>query len=299
MSIKVKTINNQVVKPIKVNVDNRPIKGKEIYDQSEYFNLYAVAPTASGKTTSLFHILKTIAGKKTTIVAFVSSIYNDENYLEIKKYFKKKGIAFIEHDSIYDDEGNNLLNSYVNDLKEEAKEREEEIKEDENEEKKPEPMTTLDINYLLSKVSGTNNIRHPTEQEQEEINEKKERKQKRRYPEWIFLFDDLADQIRVPAYETLLKKSRHFHITCITASQGLKDITPRSRVQIRVWLLYKGMDEALLKEAYNSMSLRISFDLFEKLYNIATKQNYSFLYVAPRTKDFRINFNKKFILDTD
>ena len=62
-----------------------------------------IAITASGKTTVLFNIIKECAGKKTKIIALVSTLYNDNNWHVIKKWRKDDKIEFVGHTSIYED----------------------------------------------------------------------------------------------------------------------------------------------------------------------------------------------------
>ncbi len=52
----VKKINKEKVKPIPIEVDTRPIKGKNL-SPDPYMNMFLLAPTNSGKTCCLFHIL--------------------------------------------------------------------------------------------------------------------------------------------------------------------------------------------------------------------------------------------------
>src|ERR1700679_1718375 len=114
MSIKLQTINDLVVKPIPIIKDPRPIKGANVCADC-YSNIFLVAPTSRGKTTLTFKLLKECAGKNTKIIAFVSSIWNDENWVEIRRYFEHKGIWFEPHLSFKED-GHDLLAAYVKEL---------------------------------------------------------------------------------------------------------------------------------------------------------------------------------------
>src|SRR4051794_36553234 len=114
--IKIARINNQVVKAIPIpDEDKRPIKGYDICEEV-YANIFLCARKKVGKTSALFKIIKECATKKTIIVVFCSTAYKDKNWIEIRKYFEKKGM----------DLGEDQLFNLIEDLKREAKEEEEE-----------------------------------------------------------------------------------------------------------------------------------------------------------------------------
>src|SRR5690349_16484065 len=93
-SIVIKRINEEKVEPVPVPIDTRKVKGADLCSEC-YCNICMIAPTNSGKTTVLYKMLKEMAGKETKIICFVSTMFNDPLWLEIKKHFDKKGIAFI------------------------------------------------------------------------------------------------------------------------------------------------------------------------------------------------------------
>ena len=264
--INIKHINKIEVKKIKnENLDTRPIKGKDICNTC-YSNMFLVAPTCSGKTTVIFEMLKRCAGKKTKIIAFVSTIYNDQNWNSIRIYFKKKKISFTSYTSIF--ENQDLLQTYVDELTKEAEEREK--------------KDTKEIDIYQSCLMFDNS---DTESEEEY-----------QTPKYIFIFDDLSNEIKTNSYDTLLKKARHFEILTITSSQNLKDLSPSSRNQIRIWILFQNLNDERLKTIYDAISSVIPYEQFKKMYKYATKEKYNFFYIAPRCSDFRINFNKQFVI---
>ena len=269
-SVKLKKINDISVKAIKTEeLDTRPIRGKDVCSTC-YSNMFLVAPTAGGKTTTMFEIIKRCAGKKTKIVAFVSTIYNDESWHTIKEWCKRKKINFTGHTSIFDGK-KDLLREYVDTLTKEAEEREK---------TKNKPIDIYESCLMFDNYD-------------EEEDEEDEQYQ---YPKYIFIFDDLSDEIKATSYEALLKKARHLQILTLSSSQDLKDIKPATRNQIRVWLLFKNLPPDRLKTIYDSIGCNISFTLFEKMYNYATKDKYNFFYIAHRNCDYRKNFNTSFIL---
>ena len=274
--IKLKTINKDIIKPIKMyEEDKRPIKGGSICSTC-YGNIALIASIASGKTNVLFNILKKCAGKKTKIIAFVSTLFNDNNWNVIKKWCKKNKIQFVGHTSIYED-GNDLLGGYVNEFTEKAKQREK--KEDMIEENKMIPITVEESLKIC--------FNDDSDDEEEETCQ---------YPETIMIFDDLANEIRDRNYENLLKKSRHFHILTITSSQDLKDITPASRAQMRIWILFRNINPERLQNIYDAISPNIAFNKFKSIYEHATKDKYNFLYINHREENYRKCFDKQYLI---
>ena len=90
--ISLKQINNQRVKAIPIpDEDTRPIKGYDICEEV-YANIFLCARKKSGKTSALFKIMMECVVKKTIIVVFCSTTHKDKNWIQIRKYFGKKGM---------------------------------------------------------------------------------------------------------------------------------------------------------------------------------------------------------------
>lgn len=282
--IKIEKINDLKVKPIKTQTDCRPVKGGAILGDSPYINIMQVASTAGGKTTATFKILKeAVMPKKTIIVAFVPSIYNDDNWIAIRDYFEDRGTQFIAYTSTKDENGKDLLKQYVDIFKEEAEERENQKR-------------LAKEKLLIPHINGKVNICFNDDDEEE----KKEKKCKYRYAEYIFIFDDISDELRGTSYDTLMKKARHYKLLTITSSQDMKDIKPSTIHQMRIWLMFKNIDEQRLLHVYSILGLHIPFDLFYQCYQHATKDtpesSYNFFYLQPRSLEMRRNFSDKFNL---
>ena len=118
-----KQINNQYVKAIPIpDEDTRPIKGKDLVEEV-YANIALIAKKNSGKTSALFKIMKECSVSKTIIVIFCSTVYKDKNWIQIRKYFEKKGMDVRVYTSIFED-GEDQLSNLIEDLKQDAKEAE-------------------------------------------------------------------------------------------------------------------------------------------------------------------------------
>ncbi len=150
---------------------------------------------------------------------------------------------------------------------------------------------------LLAQTNGVNN--YLAAAQDEEPPSPKKKKTKYLAPEYILVFDDIAEELRSAVYQELLKRSRHFWIKTITASQALTDLKPSSRAQIRLWLIFGGQSPAKLEEVYRALDPAISQELFMTMYKkatTATKDNPKPFFYASRTGVYRSGFDNEFII---
>ena len=125
--ISLKQINNQYVKAIPIpDEDTRPIKGYDICEEV-YANIFLRA--RKRVVSALFKIMKECSARKTVLVIFCSTVYKDKNWIQIRKYFEKKGMDIRVYTSIYED-GEDQLSNLIEDLKQDAKEEETKKKEE-------------------------------------------------------------------------------------------------------------------------------------------------------------------------
>lgn len=268
MRISLNKINNQLVKPVRFlgGGDSRPLKGAELFNEA-YANIYLNAKKKSGKTNVIFKIIKECAGKDTVVIAFVSTIYKDPVWKSIRNYLEKKGIAFEGYTSLFE-EGQDILNEVVNSLQQE----------DESESESEEAPAF--VKFYDSDGEGG-----------------KPRKPKYLAPEYIFIFDDLSNELKSKSIISLLKKNRHFKCKTIISSQFWNDLDVQSRKQLDYILIFRGMPEYKLREIHRDADLSIDFDVFVKIYAFATSKPYSFLYINTRNDGLRINFDKEIYID--
>ncbi len=294
--ISLKQINNQKVKAIPIpDEDMRPIKGFDICEEV-YANIFLCARKKSGKTSALFKIMKECSTKKTIFVVFCSTCYKDKNWIQIRKYFEKKGMDIRVYTSIYED-GIDQLSDLVEDLKKEAKDEEEHINE------KKENNETLDnvdrCDDILSRLEvmhsyGTGKTSRPPEDECDK--KRKPKKSKYQAPEYMIIFDDLSSELKSKSLLSLLKFNRHFKSKLIISSQWLHDLLPESRKQIDLFLIFKGFPEDKIALIYKDCDSSVPFDIFYKIYKGSTIKPHSFMYIDTRSDEFRCNFDKKFII---
>jgi len=171
----------------------------------------------------------------------------------------------------------NNLKRIVNELDEEEKRRKEEEKEKEEE---PEERKLLGF----------------YEDEKDIKIRIKKNKPKVVAPEIIFIFDDVSDELNNPYLSFLLKKNRHYRCKVVISSQYPHDLKRDARMMINNWILFAEHPEDKLKIIHEQADLKINFDLFVMMYNIATCQKFNFFYIDTDNQEYRINFNVVFQL---
>lgn len=267
LMIRIKKINKHKVTPIPVpKVEPERIKGYDLIPKL-YCAIFICAKKESGKTNAIFKILKECTGKKTTLYIISSTVFNDDNWIEIVNHFEKKGIDVTVNTSL---EAADIPNK-VMELEDNGR------KEIEDKKQKKE--------IILMPLLFNN-----------DEEEKPERKPKKVAPEFIFVFDDMSTMLRDKSIGTLIKKHRHFKTKIICSSQYVNDLAPEARKNIDIFLLFGGHSENKLFEIYQNCDLQISFELFLQLYNNATKEKYSFLYVDRNNGEFRRGFNTQYFI---
>lgn len=298
--ISLKQINSKYVKAIPIpDEDTRPIKGYDICEEV-YANIFLCAKKKSGKTSALFKIIKECVVRKTIIYIFCSTAYKDKNWIQIRKYFKNKGMELRVFTSIFED-GQDQLANLIEDLKQEAKD-EEETQEQTKEEEYPDTNRCDDILGRLGQMHlracglGTS---QPQEEPEDETLPKRKKKSKYLAPEYMIIFDDLSSELKSKSLLSLLKFNRHFKSKLIISSQWLHDLLPESRKQIDLFMIFKGFPDAKLHEIYKDCDSSVPFDTFVKIYKKATESLHSFLYVDSRSDSFRRNFDCKFFILND
>jgi hypothetical protein len=270
--IEFKKINNVKIKPLKIpKINVCDIRGKD-YFENLFPNVLLLARKNSGKTTVLYHILKNCTNKKTKVFLFCSTIYKDPSYDVILKMFEKRHIEYEAFTDIQEGKVDHL-ERIVNKLKEKDEAPEEK---DEDIPKKP------DIKFLM--FGG------------EEDEEKKHREYvpKKLCPSYIFLFDDISEDLRSPSVAYLMKKNRHLGIMNLISTQSYKDITPPAWRQIDFALLYKNIEPKAIEDIKDKLNLPTPINVFETIYEQAVSGDHSFLYIDKNKVEYRQNFCNKF-----
>jgi hypothetical protein len=292
-----KKLNDYKVKKIKLPKQDLEVKGKDLICEP-YPNIFICAHKESGKTVTLFNILKSCIDKDTEVIFFVSTLYNDPSYKEIIRYLDKKEIRHQDFTSLKENDIN-YLGNFINFLKNEAKQREEEEKRKENELNDDEhKMKLSELKQRHKEYQHIYNVNLLEFAEDEDtVTLKLKRKKKYLTPKYFIIFDDISAEIKTnPQLPFLLKMNRHFQSKVIISTQYVTDVPPSGRSNFNIYILFSGHNLEKLKDIYESSDPRIEFDEFVRLYHHATKEPYNFLYIDKNKGKYRKNFDLEYKL---
>jgi hypothetical protein len=271
MSFKLKQINDEVVKPIKVKkINPKYVLGYDLFPEI-YANIFICAKKKSGKTCVINKIIQTCADKNTKVIIFSSTANKDAGMMKIIEGLQKKK----RHVEVYTEIGQNL-EIIIKDIELNIPELESKI--DENTEE-------IERYELIHFNEDKKHI-------QVRIKKKKPKKPEKIAPEYIFIFDDISSELkRNPEVAKLVKQNRHYLCKVILSSQYPFDLEPESRKQVDNWLLFGGQPDKKLEKIYMDSDASIDFGLFTQLYHDATTEKYNFLYIDTNADNFRKNFS--------
>ena len=288
--MKTSKINNVKIKPIITN--EHPVEKIGAYQlfPEPYCNVAIIAKKKSGKTSVLYNCLEKCTNKNTHVWLFSSTIHRDSTYKSILEMLetKKCQVSTFTH---FLDEGGNILEEIINELKSVNGDSEEQSQEAEGAGVYDRVQTTQQCKVKFGGEKTEEQLEK--EEERKYIKEEKKKRKKTLYPEHIFAFDDLGNDMRNKALSQLLKTNRHFKSKVFMLGHTLTDLDPAARKQLDYALIFKSFSEDKLKDLYKDLDLSLDFENFIKAYHYATTQPYCFLYISTKTDELRKNFNEK------
>ena len=269
--LKTKQINNFKINKIKLpTLAEKKIRGGEILPI--YSNTFICAKKNSGKTTTIYNILKKCSDKDTILDLFVSTIEKDRSWIQAVKHFENKGLTVNAHTSTIGENGEDLIREII-DTPVEFSDSESSSEEEE------------DLRYI--------SIDDPNA----EVKEKKPKKRKKNKlaQKRIIVLDDIGNELNKPSINQLLKINRHLHCKVILSSQYLNDLSPQSRRQVDCWLLFGGLKKNKLEQVIRDCDTRLDYAEFEQVYKFATSGKYNFMYLDCARDTYRNNFNEEIL----
>ena len=274
-----KEINKISIKPVvHLALESHQILGYD-YFPTLYSNIYICSRRRSGKTTLIYNILKHCVNKRTNVVFFCSTIHRDTTYKLILEMLEKRGINVMTYDHFLNGK-ENLLTGIIEELNNDLEAKEQEKIKKDNDKLDPKPIL-----HLFPKDEPT---------------ERKERKPKKLSPEYVFIFDDLGNDLRHASITQLFKTSRHYKAKVIVSSQYIHDLSNSCIKNLDYTLIFKSFNREKLLVLFEALDLSIDFEQFEQLYLDATAKPFNFLYVDSRDNTYRRNFNREYLLkDSD
>jgi hypothetical protein len=141
--------------------------------------------------------------------------------------------------------------------------------------------------------------------QQHKIIEYLKRNNKKKLFSILIVVDDFADSPEFSRHSKILHalytRGRHNSISTITATQKFNAISPIIRVNITELYVYRLRNYKDLETLLEELSALIDRKTLLNIYNLATDEPYSFLFVNLRARSvnnmFYINFNKKIELE--
>jgi len=328
-TVHLKTINKKIVKVPKVlkKKEKRALLGEEIFPEP-YPNIFICAKKKSGKTVVIYNTVKARVGPNTSVIAFCSTVNKDPVWLEIKKWCAEHKVPYHGFESIKKGKID-LLDRFAKQVEIEAKEKlkeEEEYSSSEEEDsipqfrkprvgqsliKKKKPMkifsddeNSADEDFMddyPSEESEDENPRYATIPECKAIFSRRNHMDGRvapvLAPDYLMIFDDISNEIKLPSVATWVKKNRHFKTMNILCSQYANDLAPQQLKQMDGLFLFKSLDRKKLEKLRIDTDLGISEDVLWKLYKDATSEPYNFLWCNAREDTCRKNFDKQYIIE--
>lgn len=261
MDLHLRRINNQKVLPVITKVP-RPdqIVGGEVLPKL-FCNVFIAGRKGSGKTTSLFHILKECLGPQTTLVVFSNTHSNDPTWGIIKGWLASRGFATEFYSSIGTGKKGDPshLDTLIDRFEAEGKEREKKKKASKAARKASKPSPNV-----LALIDAGFDEEQPIAP-----------KERLKAPAYIIVFDDISAELRNgKAISRLLKQHRHYGCKVIVSTQDLTDIDPTSKNQMDFFLLYHGFGlERFQKHLYDTLDLggQVSSEKLHSIYHAVTR----------------------------
>eukprot|EP00732_Lithocolla_globosa_P000812 Lithocolla_globosa_v1_NODE_310_length_4558_cov_56.456362.p3 type:complete len:278 gc:universal NODE_310_length_4558_cov_56.456362:1305-472(-) len=271
-------INNIVNQPVPDRASK--LKPHQILGYSMYPTLYSgtyiCACKKSGKSSTIWNILRECADKDTQVKVFCGTYENDSAWLEIRDYLDNKHIQCEFYTNIKEDGINHVAELYA-----EMKESTRVDKEDDDDDDSDDESGYIGGNSYITRIDD-----HILSVK---IKEKKKKKKKKTSPKYIVIFDDMSKELRDPHVAQLLKEHRHVLSKVIISSQSFFDIHPDSRKNVDYFLLFGGIAEKKLQDLFDNINLNITFNQFMKMYQDATKEKHQFFYVSREECSYRKN----------
>lgn len=269
-------INDIKVVPLKVpTVAPENVKGKELFSKLKC-NIFLLAKKESGKTTTIFNILKhcvgrTITGGKTIIVLFVSSAYKDDTWIAIRKWLEDRGHDVIVETAVYEhgrDKVQEMLDVFNGKAQSDSDE---------------EPKEKLHL------------LRYDSDSDSDEEDEPRPRKPKLVAPDYFIIFDDMSKHMRRPSIAELVKQQRHYSTKVILSSQNKNDLAPEAWQQMDYILAFPNIPDRKIESICEDVDLTVEPSELLDMYKEATAEKHHFLYIDVRNNQYRKDFNQEFV----
>lgn len=258
-------------------------------------SIYISAPTKSGKTTNIAHIVLNCAGDNTIIYFFCSTKDLDQTYKLLFEELDARGIQYYAYHHFIDDQGNNIIDGIIDGLsKGDESEDQDETKNDQGSHVFYSMVNGQIIKTGLDGKPIIDQQKTKTKQKSHAPQPFKEKIKGKIYevPRYMFIFDDLGDELRKKTIYQLLMKQRQYIAKTIISSQYINNLTPQSINQLDYCLIYGGHNLEQVSLLHKKLDLSMGLPEFLELYEYATKEKYSFLWIDRRNMILKKNYEQ-------
>jgi hypothetical protein len=274
--------------PIQAAYHGEKIKGKALFD-CVFPLIFLIARKNSGKSVVIYHLFKHLLTKNERLYVFASTYNKDPVYLQMQRDCEASKREAYFHDDFM--EGNvSMLPSLIATLNPGLLSK---PYEDGHATPSESPNPCMLFDEPLAPPPLTTRNGHAQQALVVHLNTSaKVRKVKtKKKPRTTIILDDLGEGMRHPSVTQMLKCNRHNRLRVIMSSQAVTDLMPAARKQLDYCLLFKSFNDDKLEQIHKDMDIGIDFNDFKQLYDYATRERYSFLYVDTRHDLFRRNFD--------
>jgi hypothetical protein len=304
-SLPVKQVSTFEVQPVPLKNDANKLAPNMIlgYEAIPMLscNIFALARKNTGKTTLEYSLLEACADKHTKIYLFAATHNTDPTFLAMKDMLKQKGCRT---ECFYDTKGLSVL---VQKLMLEAAEvasAGEALNVDADPRVRANALLTA---CLLKQQTANRNVVKSVPYESQ-FPEKDQTHGMRpcpnpskkhaipKSPRYIFVFDDVSEELRKPWITELMKIQRHLVSKLIIGTQYYHDLPIGGAMQVDFLMLFKGLGPEKLQMVYDRSDQAVSFTDFVRMYRDATAEPHSFLTYQRGSSSYRRNLSHEYVL---
>lgn len=303
-----KKISDIVIKPIiktgKYNKNN--VRAFDYYNEV-YANTALMARKKSGKTNLLYNVLQECAGSGTNIYIFCPTINMDPTYEKMLTMLKKKKCVIATYEHFIDENGVDLIKQLLSIFNDKYNDKDEEEQDELTTNNHPPPLMYFgnDKYYKHEGMlvgGGCRLTEKPPPKKETKKEQQKGKGSKLLTPENIIIMDDLSSDLRHKSITQLLTKNRHYKLKTFFSCHSINNLEPAAIVNIDNFHLFGNIPNDKIDELREKANITFKNDdkynnKLQQLYDYATEEPYSFLYINRNDGTYRKNFNE--LIDID
>ena len=289
--MELRKINDVSIKPVITNnkYDKKNCRAFHMYPEP-YSNVCLLARKKSGKSTVIYRALEQCCKKGTNVCIFSPTVFIDATYKKMLKMLEKKGCNVMAKEH-FKEESVDLVSEMYNSIRQAEDEKEDEEEED------PQPPMMLYGNdprfHQERQLDGTIILTAKKAKKKK----KKPKKEKLLTPEYVFVFDDLSQEMRAPSISKMLVKNRHIKCKVFLSCHNVNNLDRMAIESIDAFHVFPNIPDEKIKELAEKINLTFKSDTrhqskLQQLYDHATEKKFNFLYIDRVNCQFRKNYDQ-------